>query len=212
MCEIQWLFFDLGSTLIDESECYRRRILHMIDGSAVSYEEFFSAMMDFYRQSKKGDKLAAARYGCRLPPWESQYEVLYPDTKDCLERLRHTYRLGVIANQDSGTEERLRAFGIDRYFDVVIASAEEGIAKPDPKIFRLALSRAGCLPEQAVMIGDRLDNDITPAKKLGFTTVRVMRGFGRFAVPFSEEETPDYTVDNLRQLILRLKGFCQGEG
>ena len=47
---------------------------------------------------------------------------------------------------------------------------------------------------------------------LGFTTVRVMRGFGRFAVPVSEEETPDYTVDNLRQLIFRLKGFCQGEG
>ena len=115
--------------------------------------------------------------------WESEWESLYPDAKRCLERLAGKYRLGVIANQNIGTVQRLRAFGIDRYFEEVIASAEEGLAKPNPAIFRLALHRAGCSPSQAGMVGDRLDNDIAPANLLGMTTFRVMRGFGSLAVP-----------------------------
>ena len=198
--DVEWLFFDLGSTLIDESECYRRRILRMINGTGVRYEEFNRVMTDFYRQGQKGDRLAAKQYGFTLPPWESEWESLYPDAKRCLERLAGKYRLGVIANQNIGTVQRLRAFGIDRYFDVVIASAEEGLAKPNPAIFRLALHRAGCLPSQAGMVGDRLDNDIAPANLLGMTTFRVMRGFGSLAVPAKPEEIPDFTVNDLDAL------------
>ena len=95
---------------------------------------------------------------------------------------------------------RLRAFGIDGFFSVVVASAEEGVAKPDPEIFRIALHRADCTPEQAVMIGDRLDNDIAPANLLGMTTVRIMRGFGQYASPDRDEMTPDYTVNHLSEL------------
>lgn len=39
--------------------------------------------------------------------------------------------------------------------------------KPDPKLFTIACAQAGCAPEDAVMIGDRLDNDIAPAKAIG---------------------------------------------
>ncbi len=202
--EIKWLFFDLGSTLIDESECYRQRVLSMISGTNVSYDKFFEEMMFFYKQGKKGDFLAAKKYGFSLPVWKSECEILYPDTACSLAELHEKYSLGIIANQLPGTSERLRSFGIDRYFDVVVASAEEGIAKPDPQIFRLALSRAQCKPGQAVMIGDRLDNDIAPAKRLGMTTVRIMRGFGRFAVPACPEEFPDDTVSSLRELCGKL--------
>ena len=196
----EWIFFDLGSTLIDESECYRRRILHMINGTGVSYEEFYSIMIDDYRQGKKGDALAAEQFGFELPPWESRYEKLFPDTIECLENLHQKYRLGIIANQNLGTAKRLEAFGIAGYFDVIVSSAEEAIAKPDPDIFRLALSRADCAPEHAAMVGDRLDNDIAPAKRLGFATVRVMRGFGKYALPSSDDESPDYTVYDLRDI------------
>jgi FMN phosphatase YigB (HAD superfamily) len=51
----------------------------------------------------------------------------------------------------------------------------------------MALENAECKPENAVMIGDRLDNDIYPAKKLGFKTVHILRGFGRVQIPKSEE-------------------------
>lgn len=196
----EWIFFDLGSTLVDESEAYRRRVLEMIDGTAISSDDFYNTMLGFYRKSQKGDKLAAAHYGLSLPEWKSEYEVLYPEAKMCLERLHKKYRLGIIANQNPGTRERLRKFGIDGYFDVVIASAEEGMAKPDPCIFELALNRSGCSADQAVMIGDRLDNDIAPANRLGFTTVRILQGYGRYASPLLPDEIPDYTVSSLADL------------
>lgn len=61
----------------------------------------------------------------------------------------------------------MRNHGILKYIDLVVASAEEGVAKPDLRIFEIALKRSGCPAEYAVMAGDRIDNDIVPAKKMG---------------------------------------------
>ena len=90
--------------------------------------------------------------------------------------------------------------GIRKYFDILILSAEEGVAKPDPEIFRRALERAGCEPDEAVMIGDRLDNDIIPAAKLGMKTVWVRRG----GIGLHESEKAgivfDETVDSVAEI------------
>ena len=158
-------------------------------------------MTSFFRQGKKGDRLAAEKYGLSLPPWRSGYEFLYPEAKAVLEKLHRKYRLGIIANQNPGTEERLMKFGIDGYFELILASAEEGIAKPDSEIFLRALCRAKCSPENAAMIGDRLDNDIAPANRLGITTVRVLTGFAQYAQPACDEEIPSYTVTGLYGLF-----------
>lgn len=87
-----------------------------------------------------------------------------------------------------------------KYIDLVIASAEEGVAKPDLRIFEIALNRANCKSHEAVMVGDRLDNDIAPANKIGMKTVWVKQGFGAFPTVHSKEETPTYTVNNLNEL------------
>ena len=198
--EIKWLFFDLGSTLIDETECYRDRVMTMINGTDVTYDEFIDKMLFFYRQNGKGDRLAADYFGLAVPEWKSALERLYPDVKESLEKLRRRYRLGVIANQNPGTVGRLKKWGIDGFFDVIAASAELGVAKPDPAIFLAALNAAGCQPADAVMIGDRLDNDIAPAKALGMTTIRVLQGYGQYRVPACNGEIPDYTVRSVSEL------------
>ena len=77
---------------------------------------------------------------------------------------------------------------------------EEGVAKPDERIFELAMERADCSPEEAVMIGDRLDNDIAPAKRLGITTIRVLQGYGKYSSPLSDYEIPDFTVSCLDEI------------
>ena len=73
--------------------------------------------------------------------------------------------------------------------------------KPDPAIFRYALSVAGCAPEQALMIGDRLDNDIFPAKALGMKTLRITQGFGALQISQSPDYVPDFTVNSLMELL-----------
>ena len=87
-----------------------------------------------------------------------------------------------------------------KYIDLVVASAEEGVAKPDLRIFRIALERAACKPEEAVMVGDRIDNDIIPAKKLGMKTVWIKQGFGGYAELKTVEEQPDYIVNTLAEI------------
>ena len=83
------------------------------------------------------------------------------------------------------------------YFAVCVSSGDAGVSKPDPAIFRLALAQAGCSPSDAIMIGDRLDNDIRPAKALGFQTLRVLQGPGRLQRPRAPADAPDATAADL---------------
>ena len=175
--EIEWIFFDLGSTLIDETEVYAQRFRETVRGSDVSVSEFQKTAVRFWAQGLDGYPQAAAYYGLSKAPWRSAYEFLFDGCAAVLEALKaRGYRLGVIANQVPGTEDRLKAWDILQFFDVVAASAELGTAKPDPAIFLWALHAANCKPENAVMIGDRIDNDILPAQALGMKTVRVLTG------------------------------------
>lgn len=84
---------------------------------------------------------------------------------------------------------------------MIASSAELGVSKPDNEIFRQALAMADCRPKNAVMVGDRLDNDIRPAKELGMKTIRIRKGIAVFAKPSCEAEVPEHTVDNLSEII-----------
>ncbi len=194
---IEWLFFDVGSTLVDESRVYEYRMKQVADLANVTYEYVYDTAMEFYRQNKKGDLETMKLLNVEKPKWEKEYEALYDDAEECLIILRGKYKIGVIANQSLGTADRLEKFGILKYIDLVIASAEEGVAKPDKKIFEMALNRAGCRPERAMMIGDRIDNDIVPAKKLGMKTIWIKQGFGKYWNITNDDEKADYEVDNL---------------
>ena len=202
MENVKWLFFDIGSTLIDESECYRLRYREAVVGTTINPTDFEKKVIEFSKQNRKGDHEAARYYGIALPPWHIEAEKPYTDTEYVLNQLSGKgYRLGVIANQSPGTKERLSNWGLLKYFDIVLASAEEGISKPNPEIYHRALIAASCLPDSAVMIGDRLDNDIVPAKRVGMRTVWIRQGLGGLASVVHENEKADYEVRNLSELL-----------
>jgi FMN phosphatase YigB (HAD superfamily) len=94
----------------------------------------------------------------------------------------------------------------------VCLASEIGLEKPDPEMFRLALSSAECSPGEAVMIGDRLDNDIRPARLLGWKTIRILQGFARFQSPRDEVDQPDATLARLEELVPLLRGNAIGSG
>lgn len=201
MRDVKWFFFDLGSTLIDETECYNSRIDFAISSKNLNREEFLSKVYESAKTSATAIKTAAAYYNVVLPKWNNSLEKLYSDTNQVLEILSKKYKLGIIANQSLGTKDRLDNWNIGKYFDVVVASAEAGCAKPDLKIFNLALEQAGCKPNEAVMIGDRLDNDIAPAKQLGMKTVWVRQGFAKYQSVKNIEEQPDYIINSIAEVL-----------
>ncbi len=210
-----WVFFDLGNTLIDEREALRDRYCQLISvlaqhGYSINLPQIEAAMRraseDFVprpivrvlsellgEESKSPHILEQTKYGKAL-------EKPYPEAAEVLELLAGRYRLGVIANQSAGTAARLRGFDLLRYFEVCVSSTEEGLAKPDPAIFDLALRRANCAGSDATMVGDRLDNDIEPARRLGMRTVRILQGYGKFQRARGHLQEPDHTISSLCEL------------
>ena len=192
---IKWLFFDLGSTLIDETDCDEFRLRQLLrQPGAPERKVIEQAMREFSAQNRPAYKETVKKFGLEAAKWPTHLEKLYPGVPEMLAKLRNSYMLGIIANQSVGTEQRMADFGIRQYFDVVISSAELGVAKPDPAIFLAALRAAECPAHQAAMIGDRLDNDIQPAGKLGMFTVWVRQGSGAAGTPALMEKPPDRIV------------------
>ncbi|MCC8073358.1 MAG: HAD family hydrolase [Clostridiales bacterium] len=205
MKNIKWIFFDIGSTLVDESKAYEHRIKDTIQNTDITYKHFCNLMIDFAKQGKNGYTEAANALNLKTTKWHSEDEFLYPDTINTLELLSEKYKIGIIANQPLGTQERLRKMGIDKYISLVISSAEENVSKPDLKIFKLALDRADCSPDNSVMVGDRLDNDIIPAKAVGMKTIWIKQGLGGLTMPKNKNETADLTVESISEICCYLK-------
>lgn len=197
---IKWLFFDVGSTIVDEYHAYEHRMREIAYLANTTYSSVYETAMQFYKQNQKGDLETAKLLGVKLTEWHIEDEMLYDDAPKCLEILSSKYKIGIIANQSLGTKERLKQYGVLQYINLVIASAEEGVAKPDKKIFEIALERSNCKPNNAVMIGDRIDNDIIPAKLLGMHTIWIKQGFGQYWNITQEIEKADYVVHNLMEI------------
>lgn len=205
MQNIKWLFFDLGSTLINETECIKKRCDVIIESNNIDREEFYNKIKECAKTDSYAIKTVAMYYDVEIPRWFGELEKLYPNVEKVLKRLSYKYKLGIIANQVAGTQKRIDNWGIGKYFDVVITSAEIGYSKPDLKVFNIALERADCKPYEAVMIGDRIDNDIIPAKQLGMKTVWVRQGFAKLQSVRYKSEQPDYVVENISELEMILE-------
>lgn len=178
---VKWIFLDVGSTLVDETEAYDHRVREMIAGTNITFKEFDDVRIALAQQGLDGNSVAIKHLGLTKTPWHSEDEVPYSDAHSTLSALvAKGYKLGIIANQNLGTIERLEAWGLRQYFDVIATSAELGYAKPDKEIFEKAFELAGCTAEESVMVGDRLDNDIIPAKTIGMKTVWVKNGLAQY--------------------------------
>lgn len=213
---IRWVFFDVGYTLINEDDAAWdrfRQIQQLLTdrGVKVSIKDVRAAVeaaaaerdpSPVYRAI--ANMAGSIDLGEALKPrftWRKELEKPYPEADRVLSALSRRYKIGVIANQSAGTEGRLATWGLSKYISLVVASAETGLAKPNPAIFKLAIEQSGSIAEQSVMIGDRIDNDIKPAKLLGWKTIRVKQGLSRGQEPFDQTQAPDFEVRRLEEIL-----------
>jgi putative hydrolase of the HAD superfamily len=103
----------------------------------------------------------------------------YPDALEGLAELRSLgHRLVVVSNWDCSLPDWLGSTGLLELVDGVVTSAEVGAAKPDPKVFRRALSLAGVDGAGAVHVGDSIENDVAGARAAGIRAILVRREGG----------------------------------
>ena len=114
MRNIKCLFFDVGSTLVDETECVKKRCEVIIESNNIDRQEFYDRVEECAKTDSYAVRAAALYYGAEIRRWYGELEKLYPDTKMILEILSKKYKLGVIANQSLGTKERLDNWNIGK--------------------------------------------------------------------------------------------------
>jgi len=105
---------------------------------------------------------------------------LFDDVLDTLDRLLGAgLRLGLISNFETWLQEMLVELEVGHIFEVTVISGVEGVEKPDPGIYRLALERGGVPAGNAVHVGDSELLDVVPAREAGMHTVLLDR-VGRY--------------------------------
>ena len=200
--DIKWIFFDVGSTLVDETKAYDHRAKEMLQNISITFDEFDNKRIEFAKLGYDGNSQAIKYFQLEKTPWPSAMEVPFADAANTLETLKkRDYNLGIIANQITGTKQRFESWNLLKHFDIFATSAELGVAKPDKLIFQKALELAKCEPTHSVMIGDRLDNDIRPAKNLGMKTVWIRKGLSMYQNKDLGKNVADWIIDNLSDLL-----------
>jgi YjjG family noncanonical pyrimidine nucleotidase len=106
----------------------------------------------------------AHRYWSRF----CQTSHLNPGARETLERLQGHFKLALITNGDTDAQRgRLQATGLEPFFDAVIISDEVGCAKPDARIFALALDELGVGAKETLFVGDSVSHDYVGAQNAG---------------------------------------------
>ena len=130
---------------------------------------------------------------------------LFSDAAPTLEGLSSRVRLAVLSNADrSYLYPLLEHHGLGGRFDAVRCSEETRSYKPHPGIFEQTLEALGVAPEEAVQVGDTLQEDVLGAKLVGMRTVWVNRSG---AAPDPAGPAPDYQVRDLRELVGIVSGL-----
>jgi HAD superfamily hydrolase (TIGR01549 family) len=208
------VFFDVGETLIDERRMWHGWAIYL----GVPPDEFMAALEDViangedhrrvFDRFRPGFDIAAARRE-RVAASDVLFAAqdLYPDAAPCLRELRaRGYRIGIAGNQPAGADAALKA--LDLAADFIVSSATMGVEKPSPEFFARLLQLAGLAADEIAYVGDRLDNDVLPARAAGMTTVFLLRGpWAKVHATRPEAELAAITLDNLIDLPDALSGL-----
>lgn len=100
------------------------------------------------------------------------WEYIPPYVVPALERLRDRgLRLVVVSNANGTLLKHMDRLDLTRRFDCVLDSADEGVEKPDPRFFEIALSRSGARKESTIHVGDLYHVDVVGARNAGLRGV-----------------------------------------
>jgi putative hydrolase of the HAD superfamily len=166
--------------------------------SAAEFERAFQAVLPAYEPGRtetapRIDRLIGAAFtwlgiaaggndvdACsRLFFQESSAFEMYDDARALVASLKYRgYRLGVVTNSLFPSHlfaRRVKELGLAGYLDAFVASADVGLAKPNPGPFLEALRQVGAEPHETLFVGDTVATDIAGAKAAGMRAVLVER-------------------------------------
>jgi HAD superfamily hydrolase (TIGR01549 family) len=203
--------FDIGETLINETRIWSRwadrlgvpRLTFMgVLGGVAAQGRSHREVFEFFRP---GFQLQAELERWKEDEPDSPRENfdandIYPDVRPTLRRLREMGKRIVIAgNQPPQARAALEAMELGA--DEILISADLGFEKPSRGFFEKVAEAAGAKPAEVLYIGDRVDNDVLPARSLGMMAVLIRRGpWGYLHAEWPQAAQADGVVDTLLEI------------
>ena len=181
---IEAVVFDVGETLVDETREYGtwadwlgvpRHTFASVFGAVIAAGKDYRETFEVFRPGFDLTREREARAEAGQPEWFGE-DDLYTDVRPALSALRGmNVWVGIVGNQTVRAGGLLR--GLKLPTDFVATSDDWGVTKPDLAFFEKVIEVAPVDdPERIVYVGDRIDNDIAPAKRVGMRTAYIQRG------------------------------------
>lgn len=194
--------FDLDNTLVDRDGALRSWLgtlvpTDQLDPCLAIDAGGYGDRTRFFRTVAAMARLSETEVRARFRPELPRCIEALPGARALLERLHPQHRLAIASNGSGGMQRaKLAAAGFDVTWATIAISDEVGAAKPGPAFFRHLLHVLGCVPGEALMVGDHPVNDIAGARRAGMRTCWLRTR--HHAPPLAT----DQIVDHLEQVQL----------
>ena len=218
---VQAIFFDLDDTLVDDAASYRLSIERLCQDFAPTFDHerlrtaYDMLSSDFwpagdltaFREALWRRALERCGYDTSLAPAVRESYLRHrvestqalPGVVEVLDALAGRYRLAVITNGGGDIQpQRLQHLGLDRYFELILASTDVNAGKPDPAIFEHALARLNLDAAATWHVGDSLSSDVAGALNAGLTAVWLNR---HARERDATHPTPHHEITSLTELL-----------
>jgi putative hydrolase of the HAD superfamily len=145
-CEFEWW------RVIAQRTFQQVGVLHQF----VDFDDFFDQLYNYFATAE---------------PW-----FIYPDVLPALQAWQRIgIEMGIVSNFDSRLDYVLDALNLKEFFTSITVSTQAGVAKPDSRIFSIALQKHLCEPQEAWHIGDSFSQDFQGAKAAGIRAILLER-------------------------------------
>jgi putative hydrolase of the HAD superfamily len=145
-CEFEWW------RVIAQRTFQQAGVLHQF----ADFDDFFDELYNYFATAE---------------PW-----FIYPDVLPALQAWQRIgIEMGIVSNFDSRLDYVLEALNLKEFFTSITVSTQAGAAKPDSRIFSIALQKHLCEPQEAWHIGDSFTQDFQGAKAVGIRAILLER-------------------------------------
>jgi HAD superfamily hydrolase (TIGR01549 family) len=228
------IFFDLGQTLVNEwdfIDYFDRKFVEVLNGfgTRIDIRNYKAVRDNVIRSRRIGtgyireiivevcQLISQTGYG-EIIARKLEYELngvkrlfhFFDDVEQTMKDLSEQYDLGIISNESrTGILYLLKHSYLKQFFSIIVVHKQSQMKNPDLRIFEKALSHIERHPRNCIMIGDRLDTDISPANKLEIKTIRTLNSLFKLQEPLNKFEHPTFTVTKLSEIpnLLRRTGL-----